>query len=189
MVEVKKLGLKYKIVSWTDLLVIKEVVVDGDYEKYGVSPSVKDKVIGDIGAAFGDWTIMTAKKFPQAVVYAFEPDKIYYAKLVENCRLNQVNNVKPINIAVGSMEELKKYTGNRIDHLKCDCEGGEFKIFADKNRSQELRIKKIVMEFHESQQHRVQELERIFKNRFRVKIFPQRGVQGLGILTAKVKFV
>lgn len=188
IVKVKKPDLKYKIVSWTDLLVIKEVVVDGDYEKYGVLPSVKDKVIVDIGAAFGDWTIMTAKRFPRAVVYAFEPEQKYFAALAENCGLNKVNNVKLINKAVVSMEGLGKEVGFEIDHLKCDCEGCEFEIFKDKDGSKEPIIKKVVMEFHENRQHRIRGLENYFKKRrFGVRIFPQREVPGLGILTAVIK--
>jgi hypothetical protein len=187
VVEVRNGNLRYKIPSWTDLLVIKEVVIDGDYEKYGIFPSVKDKVIVDIGAAFGDWTIMTARKFPKARIYAYEPDRIYFAALAENCRLNKIDNVKLINKAVMSMEELRRWVGFKIDHLKCDCEGCEFEIFKNLNRSTAPQIRRIVMEFHENPQHKVHELERVLKNRFRVNILPQRGVPGLGILTAEIR--
>jgi len=102
----RKFGMTFKLKTYLDLLVLKEVVLDEEYESLGVAIDEKDKIIIDIGAGFGDFSIMIAKKFPGARIYAFEPDQSYFSLLKENIKINNVQNVFAFNTAVNSLKQL-----------------------------------------------------------------------------------
>jgi FkbM family methyltransferase len=68
-------------------------------------------VVFDIGASVGLYTVFAASILNQGQVYAFEPDPSTYARLQENVRLNQLDNVKFIPWAVSDREgEVMLYT-------------------------------------------------------------------------------
>lgn len=94
-IHLKKNNLIFQLKTWLDILTLKEVVLDDEYQNHGVVVEQKDRVIVDIGAGFGDFSIMIARKFPQAKIFAFEPDSLYFSLLLENIRLNGVKNVFP----------------------------------------------------------------------------------------------
>jgi len=126
---------------------------------------------------------MTAKKYPKAIIYAFEPDMNYFRLLKENCLLNKTSNVICINKSVTSVTRVVKKVGNKIDFIKSDCEGSEFEIFS--NWSQGIKINNVVMEFHEYNGNNIQKLIEIFEQRsLKVRTYSNRGIKGLGILTA-----
>jgi FkbM family methyltransferase len=58
------------------------------------------RVIVDIGAHIGDFSIYCARKAPAASIYAFEPWAPNFRLLVENLRLNGIDNVTAINQAM-----------------------------------------------------------------------------------------
>lgn len=63
-------------------------------------PQRGDTVI-DAGAYVGHMTVFLAKIVgPEGSVIAFEPDPINYEKLIENIKLNKLNNVTPVNKAL-----------------------------------------------------------------------------------------
>ena len=182
--KIKKNGLSFRIGSVTDLLVLKEVIIDDDYQikKVGRKP----QIIVDIGAGFGDYSLTVAKKNPNSKLYCFEPDRKYYFLLRKNVDDNKVANVVVWNEAVVSLSQLfTKIKTSRIDILKLDCEGAEYQIlFKDRNRLR--KIKKIVMEYHNSDLGTGEKLEMwLGQSGFETKVVPrQRGVPNLGLLYA-----
>ena len=68
------------------------------YQKY-ISPS---STAVDIGANIGMHSLVMASLCGIRDVYAFEPSKNIYARLLENIRANRLDNVLAINQAVGN---------------------------------------------------------------------------------------
>jgi FkbM family methyltransferase len=56
----------------------------------------------EIGANVGFYTLLFSKLFPRATVYAFEPSRTAYQRLVENLTANDCRKVFPFNCAVGA---------------------------------------------------------------------------------------
>ena len=56
----------------------------------------------EIGANVGFYTLLFSKLFPEASVYAFEPSRIAYQRLVDNLAANDCRNVFPFNCAVAA---------------------------------------------------------------------------------------
>ena len=107
-VTLRKNNLSFKVKTLLDELTLKEVVVDEEYESYGVKIEDSDKVVIDIGAGFGDFTVLSAKRHPQAKIFAFEPDQSYFSLLQKNVSINRVGNVIMFNKAVTSLSQLLK---------------------------------------------------------------------------------
>lgn len=129
VVRLKKHKLVFKLKTLLDLLTLKEVVLDEEYENKGVRIGNKDKVIADIGAGFGDFSILAAKKFPKAKIYAFEPDPVYFRLFKANISANKVKNIFPSDKAIYDLKSLSQSIQSKtIDFLKMDCEGCEFAI-------------------------------------------------------------
>lgn len=70
-------------------------IVEEAYEKYMMSYSDQSKVIFDVGANIGYYTLQFAKK-TDGKVYAFEPMDYQYKTLLKNIKINQLNNVYPV---------------------------------------------------------------------------------------------
>lgn len=64
------------------------------------------KTIFDVGANVGNYSKNLAHVFPNATVYAFEPNKNSYQILEEN--LNSFQNVKPYNFGFSDKEKISK---------------------------------------------------------------------------------
>jgi len=62
------------------------------------------KTIVDVGANFGIFTVLIARIFPLAKVYAVEPHPDNFELLKHNIALNDLNNVTPIRAAVTDHE-------------------------------------------------------------------------------------
>lgn len=67
----------------------------------------------EIGAHVGKDTINFAKAFPEACIYAFEPDPRNFTELSAN--VAQYNNVVPINIAVSSSNGVSEFNLSKTD--------------------------------------------------------------------------
>jgi FkbM family methyltransferase len=74
----------------------------------------------DVGANFGWYTCLLAKKFCDSEVYAFEPEKDAFSLLNRNVTQNSLHNVHSFGLALGSsMGSLKLYvsgSGNTGTH-------------------------------------------------------------------------
>ena len=126
-----------------------------DYELFDLRPT--DTVL-DIGAGVGAFSLMVCDRVKH--VYALEP--LFDDELLENIRINNVDNITVINKCLGegdnivlSFEGKKKCVepltlsriieciGN-VDFIKCDCEGCEWNI-----KPEELSgVRRIEMEYH-----------------------------------------
>lgn len=193
VIYLRKYNLVFKIITLLDILTLEEVVVEEEYESLGVKVSVKDKIIVDIGAGFGDFSILMAKKYPFAKIYAFEPDRRYFLLLKENLIFNKVNNVIIFKKPVQSLRQIfRSIQPNPISYVQCDfmkmdCEGCEFDIINEKDLVYLKRIKKLVMEYHEDKNHKVEKLKAVLgKAKFKIGIYPRQQVDNIGLLAASI---
>lgn len=67
-----------------------------------------DAVIVDVGAHIGSFTIFAARKYPEATIYAFEPEPINFRTLSKNVAANGISNCILINKAVSDSEGIIK---------------------------------------------------------------------------------
>lgn len=171
-------------VSFKDLLVIKEVIIDRDYEQEGVAVNKENKVIVDIGAGIGDFVITLAKQYPEINLYAYEPDTAYFFALQNNITRNNIRNVTPLKIAVNSLGEIFTHTNAAVDVLKIDCEGCEFSILSSEGAEYLKKVKNITMEYH-LQYGKLEKLTGILhKSGFITTLKPQKDISGIGYLYA-----
>ena len=89
---------------------ITEIVTNNDYLLNNFN-NIESKIFVDIGANLGIASIILAKQNPNSVIYSFEPCKKTYNILINNIKLNNLNNVKAYNLAVTKpgIEKLKLY--------------------------------------------------------------------------------
>jgi len=85
------------------------------HEIYGEEKDEKIKrrlpsspIIFDIGSHIGIYTIRKAIEYPNGVVYSVEPEQKNFEMLRKNIKLNNLNNVVPINIALFDREGYMK---------------------------------------------------------------------------------
>lgn len=160
-------------------------------------PVKKGDIVLDLGASIGpfSWSIMDKA----SKVYAVEP-------LSPRCELIEANTKGyPVEIVKGILhhsdgevyfedgclpdggEQVKTFTfksflgetnTSRIDFIKTDCEGGEYKLFRDENMPFLLNnVRNIVGEFHLSNPELKVEF-RYFRDKF-LKQFPNYEVYGV----------
>lgn len=70
-----------------------------------------DSIYCDIGAWIGPTVLYAARRCRQ--VYCFEPDRVAYAALLDNIRLNALENVLPFNLALAAESGLKRMASPR----------------------------------------------------------------------------
>lgn len=105
----------FKVRNIMDLWVVTETYLSRDYEKHGTT--IKDHwTIIDIGAAFGDFSILAAKRSPKNKVYAIEPLASSYALLQENIHLNRLKNVYSFPLALSSKYSQVSITENKNNY-------------------------------------------------------------------------
>jgi len=91
-------GIKHPVqlrFGTSDAWVLKEVLLDGEYD---FLPQISPKVIIDAGANIGLASIFFANKFPDAVIYALEPEVSNYAILEKN--VSKYPNIRPFKTAL-----------------------------------------------------------------------------------------
>lgn len=183
-------GVKYKVKTNLDILTLKEVVIDSDYENESVYIDGNDRIIADIGAGFGDFSIFQAKQHPRAKIFAFEPDPSYASLMRENMRLNGcTSKISVLEKPIMKLEDIFRYAKSpRIDFLKMDCEGAEYSIFDAAGIKFLNRIGKIAMEYHDCGQNHHRILTRRFRRAgFELTEKTNRGEANLGFIYAKRK--
>lgn len=60
----------------------------------------EEAVIVDLGAHIGTFSVLAAKMARGGMVFSYEPDKQNFVQLLKNIKLNNIENIKPLNSAV-----------------------------------------------------------------------------------------
>jgi FkbM family methyltransferase len=193
-------GLKINVnKSEGDLTTLFEVFVDEDYRF--MDSSIKQLKIIDIGANVGFFSLYIAKKFPNAVIYSFEPFPETFLKFTEHIKMNGLTNIMPYNFAVNDFdgssrfysfewsgcntlidgkfdEKLHKVTevqcrsfdsipsitgADEFDFAKIDCEGSEYPIFLNSSDEMIRKVKRCVIEVHNSDKYSKEDLIKRFE--------------------------
>jgi len=125
-----------------------------DYDSYKPLMDIRGVDVVDVGAFCGDSSIYFALLGAGRVIAA-EPDKHLFEELVENIRVNKLEDrVIPLNTAIGDSynevrlsEIVEKYNIKR-GLLKMDCEGCEYDVIL--NDYSAVRVfDEVVFEYHE----------------------------------------
>lgn len=96
-------GAMFQVRNFMDAWIVKEVYIDRDYERLGVTIEPGWTVV-DIGACLGGFVVSAAKRDPSIKVYACEPAPDSYFLLRQNVALNQVENVTALQVAVAGKD-------------------------------------------------------------------------------------
>jgi len=134
--------------------VVQEALIDDEYKLKTINFEDDDVVI-DIGANVGCISIYLAKKYPNIKIYAYEAHPVNYECLLENIKLNEVDNVIPFNNAVFSKTGRKLNitldlgnTGSSslyVNNVKnsCDIETISFDDIVLNNNIEKIKLLKI----------------------------------------------
>lgn len=169
-------GLILKTNQILDAIIIKETIIDDDYKISSLKRPLKTIIDG--GAGLGDFSLLVARKFPKAKIFAFEPNPQQFKLLETNIKLNRIKNIRCYSIAIGTKKSydlflsnfnvhastqnnlrakthikvvgkrLDRFIQNPIDLLKIDCEGAEVDILQSISKNKMELIKKIIIEYH-----------------------------------------
>ncbi len=94
-------GSHYHVRTLMDAWIVKETVLDRDYERHGAALHDGWTIV-DIGAASGDFTVFAARRAPKGRVIAFEPAPDSVESLRRNVAANGLQNVEVRPVAVGA---------------------------------------------------------------------------------------
>jgi len=105
--QIEKNGIKIKLREHVD----DEAAIQEIFEEdvYRVNEILKGGVVIDLGAHIGTLTLRCAKE-RDCFVYAYEPNPHSYNLLVENVKLNHLQNkVKTFNLAIGKSCDMRSF--------------------------------------------------------------------------------
>lgn len=83
----------------TDYAIFNEVLID---DVYRIDDFSEPKRIIDLGANIGMFSIIMAKKFPNATIYALEPEQKNFEILKKNVEQSKATNVILVNKAIAA---------------------------------------------------------------------------------------
>ena len=109
-------GLKWHVdTTKRGFAVISDVWIQNPYK---LLFEVDDpKIILDLGAHIGSFSIMAAKKYPDAKIYAFEASKENFEYLRKNVDENKMGNIRAFNLSIGSKDAILEFFINRGNTL------------------------------------------------------------------------
>jgi FkbM family methyltransferase len=81
----------------------REIIGHDEYKIKNIELNDGDVVV-DIGANVGIVSIYLAKRFPNAIIYAYEAHPNTYENLIKNIKINNVKNIFAHNLAVYSKD-------------------------------------------------------------------------------------
>src|SRR5574341_955113 len=109
-ISVKLCGVSFHFLSNScELFSFKEIFMDGIYEKHPLFELKNQKVIFDLGANIGFFTLRAAMNVSDCRIFSFEPHPYVFRRLAKNVRTNNLNNVFAFQCAIGSESSSAKF--------------------------------------------------------------------------------
>lgn len=138
-------GLLFDLQSMMDVWTMKEVIYDRCYEQF--ASIGKNWTIIDVGAEFGDFSIMNSQAAKRIIACEINPTAVQ--RLKDHIALNKAPRITVEPKGAHSLKELfETYHITTCDLLKMDCEGCEYPLVFNAPSSLFKKIKRIVMEYH-----------------------------------------
>lgn len=164
----------------------REIIIDDFYQIFNYAKHFKPSLIVDIGANIGIFSKLCSLLFPNANIYAYEPNPTALTWLEKNAELTRIKvfpyavgiqeglvlldgrsdsttgKISPEgNISVQCIAPTEVAQGLPIDLLKMDCEGSEWSILQDTELLK--RTQSFCMEYHLFDQHTLEELKNLIE--------------------------
>ncbi len=127
---------------------------------YGFQKLRSGAVVVDIGASVGDFTLL-ASRDSDSRVYAFEPSHDSYSYMELNVASNRRGGIRMFNAPANAHTLdliLNAYGEPKIDFLKIDCEGCEYKVLLECSQANLVKIERIAMEIHQMSEFSIPEM-------------------------------
>jgi FkbM family methyltransferase len=182
-----------------------EVVLKDVYGIFAYAKKYKPSVIVDIGAYVGIFSRLCSLLFPEAEIYAYEPNPNILSLLTENAKetnirvfpyaiLDKAGTIKlklvrdkQIFAKVASEGSLfaeaipisEVCKGQTVDLLKMDCEGSEWRILT--NTEFLGRVRTLRMEYH-LEGHSIDDLVALLEKGEHRVVYRTRAPKNIGIL-------
>jgi FkbM family methyltransferase len=136
-------------VNSSDILVLWEVWKLKEYCSFGFSINPTDVVI-DIGAHIGAFAVFAAQRARKGKVIACEPFRENYELLLENMRLNDVDNLAALNVAVSEKNGVARFT--------VPASNGALGSFFQEEHGEQLSVRTLTLD-HLVQTHKLDRID------------------------------
>lgn len=161
----------FYVSNFMDIWTLKETIVDTQYEQ---NKKIQNgDVVIDIGAVIGDFSIYVSKKANKVFAYECDDERVFLMR--KNLHANRIKNVALKHVKAESLKQIMVGV-DKCDFFKIDCEGGEYEIFKNAEKSVLSKIRYIAMEAHKFNKEMESEFENLLNNlkinNFEVKIIP-----------------
>lgn len=188
-----------------------EVVVEDCYRLFRNYSQLNPRVIVDIGANIGMFSRLCSMLFPEADIYAYEPNPLALKYLEQNATATSIK-VLPYavgensgavnfntscdttlgqvtedgNLTVNCIAASQVADGRQIDLLKMDCEGSEWSILRDTTLL--ARTSNACIEYHLGNKHTLDELKELVEkaNHKIVGIKPTKNDGEFGVIRTRL---
>lgn len=129
--------------NFMDIWTLKEVLIDDCYK---IKKMKRVDTIMDIGAAIGDFSILSSLKANHVISCEFDNNRLSLLK--RNIQLANRKNITIIPKKIIILDSIIPSEVRSCDLLKIDCEGSEYPILLNSRIETLKSVKKIVGELH-----------------------------------------